>query len=577
MSNHNSPNSLAKKILSILAVLIPFIVFVIHASLFKNWIIDDAGISFAYAKNLINGFGLVPQPGTEPVEGFSNPLWVFLMTPFFFFKLFHPIITPKITSLILIFGSYLTIYNTTKYFSKSASLNTFVILTLLATNTSFVIWTTSGLENPLYIFLLTLFFLQLIKTFSRKQSTDPTKLSMLCFLLTATRPDGILFLAIYPIVLTWNHLHATSEAKTIWKPLTLFFASFLFMSILALASRYIYFHDFMPNTYYMKGGPGIQEVINLVLFQHSNIDYFAKASDLLNSILGQSGNLLFFIVIIFSFFTLGRNKQSTNALICFCLTCCSLSIYLLLPKDWMGEYRFASPFILFFYINIVILGAQFAENSKIKPVPKCLLIITIGLILCVPSVKQFYKRSIEFSHHPITPFNHIAIRELKYKLLAEYLDINNPSILIPESGAFCYYPYLTLIDLGGLVDKTIAKTLGAKSNPKDYKTFHNYILNDRKPTFVHMWKGWNQLAKLRGNARFEKEYIALQDKKVRLGGINDYNSIYVRRDAIKSKDLQKVIHAMYVIEDRIRTYFNKGFNDVDNAMRNLSIQEINPL
>jgi len=44
------------------------------------WNVDDAAISFAYARNLADGEGLVAQPGGERVEGYSNPLWVLLLS-----------------------------------------------------------------------------------------------------------------------------------------------------------------------------------------------------------------------------------------------------------------------------------------------------------------------------------------------------------------------------------------------------------------------------------------------------------------------------------------------------------------
>src|SRR5690349_9504157 len=43
--------------------------------------IDDAGISYAYAKHLAEGLGPVAAPGAPWVEGFSNPLWVALLVP----------------------------------------------------------------------------------------------------------------------------------------------------------------------------------------------------------------------------------------------------------------------------------------------------------------------------------------------------------------------------------------------------------------------------------------------------------------------------------------------------------------
>src|SRR5205823_2454437 len=84
------------------AVLVPIILFVLHAAPLGTWLIDDAGISFAYARSLATGQGLVAQPGTEPVEGFSNPLWTFLLAALFRLGLFDVVWTPKVLSVMLV-------------------------------------------------------------------------------------------------------------------------------------------------------------------------------------------------------------------------------------------------------------------------------------------------------------------------------------------------------------------------------------------------------------------------------------------------------------------------------------------
>jgi arabinofuranosyltransferase len=50
----------------------------------QTWGNDDAYISYRYARNLARGYGLVFNPG-ERVEGYSNFLYVLLLTPVFFF------------------------------------------------------------------------------------------------------------------------------------------------------------------------------------------------------------------------------------------------------------------------------------------------------------------------------------------------------------------------------------------------------------------------------------------------------------------------------------------------------------
>lgn len=87
-------------------VLVPSIIFGLHSFVFGSWVIDDAAISFAYARNLAAGNGLVAQPGTMPVEGFSNPLWVFAMALLDLFHAFDPVVTPKLVAIGCVFLAF---------------------------------------------------------------------------------------------------------------------------------------------------------------------------------------------------------------------------------------------------------------------------------------------------------------------------------------------------------------------------------------------------------------------------------------------------------------------------------------
>ncbi len=71
-------------ILLIVSIIGPIGIYILLSLTIKTWIIDDAGISFAYSRSFANGNGLVAQPGAERVEGYSNFLWVLILTPFFY-------------------------------------------------------------------------------------------------------------------------------------------------------------------------------------------------------------------------------------------------------------------------------------------------------------------------------------------------------------------------------------------------------------------------------------------------------------------------------------------------------------
>src|SRR5262249_5185613 len=122
--------------------------FIVLAWLLGRWIIDDAGISYAYARNLATGHGLVAQPGLTPVEGFSNFLWVVTLTPFLVLRIFDPVWTPKILAGALVFATFVLLERAFSKDDVSAPAR-WLALIALAVSPPIVIWTVSGLENPL--------------------------------------------------------------------------------------------------------------------------------------------------------------------------------------------------------------------------------------------------------------------------------------------------------------------------------------------------------------------------------------------------------------------------------------------
>src|SRR5262245_31391743 len=68
--------------------------------------IDDAGISYAYAKHLAEGDGPVAVVGGPWVEGYSNPLWVLLLIPLHWLGVELPV-AAKLLGALLFAGALL--------------------------------------------------------------------------------------------------------------------------------------------------------------------------------------------------------------------------------------------------------------------------------------------------------------------------------------------------------------------------------------------------------------------------------------------------------------------------------------
>ena len=191
-----------------------------------RWIVDDAGISFAYARNLAEGHGPVVQAGAAPVEGYSDPTWVAVLTIGRLLGLFDHgawfgvpdyVLYPKAVALLCVAGILICFYAACLALlpsRRTAAVVTAGAGTALAFVPAFVIWSFSGLENPLYALLITAVAVLLLR--SVVDGSDPSRgadgssrllsrrtalaVGVLAGLTALTRPDGIIYVTVYPVV-----------------------------------------------------------------------------------------------------------------------------------------------------------------------------------------------------------------------------------------------------------------------------------------------------------------------------------------------------------------------------------------
>jgi hypothetical protein len=121
--------------------------FIVHA--LHYWLlIDDAFITFRYARNLIDGAGLVFNIG-ERVEGYSNLLWTLLMAGGMTVGV-PPETLSRLVSLISALTVLVLTWRTGRRLLPDEPASRWISLlpvVLLASNRSFAAWTGSGLEN----------------------------------------------------------------------------------------------------------------------------------------------------------------------------------------------------------------------------------------------------------------------------------------------------------------------------------------------------------------------------------------------------------------------------------------------
>jgi len=225
--------------------------------------IEDAAISFAYARNFVDGSGLATYAGGPRVEGYSNPSWTFLVAVLYALGL--PLFTTaKVLGWLFGMATLPLAWALTRRALPDREDTPFhpdfmalIAPFGLAMSVQFTVWNSSGLENSLFCFLLTL---GLYRCVVELEDGGKPYSALVFFLLCASRPEGIMYALIALGLRAWHALFsAEGRSTTIGQRLWLV-GSWVLVLVVPLVAyhgwRYWYFAWEFPNTYYAKLGTG---------------------------------------------------------------------------------------------------------------------------------------------------------------------------------------------------------------------------------------------------------------------------------------------------------------------------------
>ncbi|UCA60551.1 hypothetical protein KB553_03260 [Chryseobacterium rhizoplanae] len=202
-------------------------------------------ISLRYAQRFIEGKGLTWNDG-HPVEGYSNLLWVLAVSVLGKLGV-DLILAARIIGILCSLG----ILGSILYYFKNKNIQkeyVFLGVALLVTTPCFMIWAIGGLEQPLYVLLLTLILIEVSKIINDHYFKTIYLLSFWLGLLALTRPDGFLF-----TLLTSGFLLATCKKKDMF--ITIGIATTVIPSLFLLGQlvfRYNFYGELVPNTALVK-------------------------------------------------------------------------------------------------------------------------------------------------------------------------------------------------------------------------------------------------------------------------------------------------------------------------------------
>jgi hypothetical protein len=211
---------------------------------------DDAMISMTYARNLLDGHGLNWARQGTPVEGFTHPLWLLLMLPANLPGIPLPwrSLPVQVLSLALLGAAAVAAWRLVRsHFVLPEAPYALPTAALTAFYYPLAYWTVMGMETALQA-LLALLCVHLALDAVCAGRERHGLLWAACTAAYLLRMDMLVLVAVVQVyVLAFGGVRAGGR-RSWWIGAGCFVAAVLGYELF----RWVYFHDLLPNTYYLK-------------------------------------------------------------------------------------------------------------------------------------------------------------------------------------------------------------------------------------------------------------------------------------------------------------------------------------
>ncbi|MEU5258019.1 hypothetical protein [Amycolatopsis sp. NPDC021455] len=521
------------KLAAVAAVLGGTALIAAHASLYGHWLIDDAAITFAYSRNVADGFGPVLQPGASPVEGYSNPTWMILLALGKLVGLFDhgtlfgvndQILFPKGLALACCAGVLVLFYFGAKTLSRRPALITFVAGASLAAIPSFVIWCFSGLENSFYaltVAALAVLILRAVQSGRLLGNQVALGTGLIAMLAALTRPDGIIYAGAYPIVVAL-FLKRELLGRSI-RAVVVSVAGFAVPYGAYVIFRWFEFGRLVPNTAVAKGQ------------EPPTLDDLARPGEIVSYV----GWLVVAVAVACLVMLLVRPSRLRTGLIAL-LVPFGLTVvaYIVLEFDWMGQLRFATPVWTLgaFGGAIVVVEALAMARLRGRIVLACLLVVAL-----VSSVSGLYDQGKSYRANVKTAMCIVAERDAQaINGFADILKLpDTAQVGLIDLGGTSLGSRIRVLDLAGLGDKPIADYL----HRADMQGLRDYVFTQAKPELITFIGSWITTLQFNQDPRFERDYATIF-LNPRIGDMTvdsrNWVSYHVRRDLVDDAKLAQL-------------------------------------
>ena len=401
---------------------------------------DDAFISFRYARNLVDGLGLVWNAG-EAVEGYTNFLWVLVMAAGMGIG-----IEPESLSLTLGVASGIAVLvgvvcrNAGRYGWCQPLI--WLAPAALVSSRSFTAWSTGGLETQLFTCVV---FLALALLCSERNRDDrtPWRSALLFALAALIRPEGVLFAAVAGACLlvdTLGNRRSMRACLGFALPLILIVGGHLLW-------RHAYYGYWLPNTWYAKVH-GLWWDQSAKYFHHFFADY----------------HLHWFLPFALVPAFLRRRFDDY----CLLASACAYCAYVVYVGGDRFEFRFLVVVLPLFYMGIsdglILLWRAASQGSQPRRVAAAFAVAGVVAALVGTTIVGSRRPEAVRTRDSIASLGTIyayAQRRIgEGRKLRELIDRGvlpaDLKVAVSGAGALPYYTMWPMVDLYGLNDATIA-------------------------------------------------------------------------------------------------------------------------
>ncbi|MBS1492297.1 MAG: hypothetical protein JST55_02230 [Bacteroidetes bacterium] len=452
-----------------------------------KFIQDDSYISFRFVKNFVEGKGLVFNPG-EKVEGYTNLLWVLILSIFYAMKMNIETISQYLS---MGFG-ILVLFQTFKISSlvelkdgskktqqQSSYLFNFIPVALLVLTGAFNFWAISGMETCMFM----AYVLAGIYYYMKNKNSDAPNymFSLFIFLASLTRPEGLYFFGLIIIhkVIVSIKVNKAGFVKDIFSKGNLItYAVYVVPTLLFILWRLSYYGYPFPNTAYAKTGFNAAYI-------SAGWTYFKNFFE---------AYMVYGVVFALPLL-LFRKKENFFEISLMYLLTISYSVYIIMVGgDVLKQFRFFLPVLPFIYI----LFAKFLEDVSLRMKAKASTGLALALVVSLVigifnynSQKEAIKKDVETENGLVE----------KMKLAGAWFNkkqtqLGRPLVLAATTiGAVSYFSDVIVIDMLGLTDETIAhkplqipEVSALPLNWKERKYNAEYVLS-RKPDYIYFSTG----------------------------------------------------------------------------------------